>query len=130
MHTWILQNQGISTQADIDYSSDSLHTPKHTALETANSRLPLTSKEEMMMPHPGDCHDDGDVDDEKEKVTMPFHYDARLERNILPILDFPCLNNRMTRKKRSFVGIHHTLPWVAPVVRACKLMVIVVVGFC
>lgn len=137
MHTQILQNQGISTQVDIDYSSESLHTPKDTVLETAKSRLPLTSKEEMMLPHPGDCHDDadgdddGDVDDGKgEVVTMPFHYDARLGMNMLPILDFLGLNNRMMRTKRSFVGIHQMLPSVELAVRAYMPTVTVVVVLC
>ncbi|PCG88963.1 ER lumen protein retaining receptor [Penicillium occitanis (nom. inval.)] len=117
-----------NTQVDIDYSSESLHTPKDTALETESSRLPSTSKE-MMLPHPGDCRDDDD-DDGKEKVTMPFHYDARLGTNMLPILDFPYLNSRMTRKKKSFVGIRHTLPSEELVVHAYMLTVTVVVALC
>ena len=134
MGTRILQNQGISTQVDIGYSSEWPHTPKDTALETASSRLPSTSKEEMMLPHPGDCHDDddggGDADDGKEGVTMPFHYDARLGINMLPILDFLCLSNRMMRKKRSFVGIRHTFPSMELVVHAYMPTVTVVVGLC
>lgn len=130
MRTRVLQNQGISTLVDIDYSSESLHTPKDTALEMASSHLPWTSKEEMRLPRPGDCHDDGDVGDGEEEMTMPFHYDARLGRNMLPILDFLCLNNRMMRKRRSFVGIRHTLPSVELVVRAYMPTVTVVVGLC
>lgn len=80
-----------------------------------------------MSPHPGDCHG-GDADDGKEETTMPFHYDARLGRNMLPILDFPYLNNRMMRKRRSFVGNHHTLPSVALAVHAYMLTAIVVAG--
>lgn len=128
MHTRILQKHGISTQADIDYLIGSPNTPKNTVLEMANSRLPLTWKEEMMLLHPGDRCDDGDVDGGTEEATMPFHCGAKSERNMLPILEFLCPNNRTTRRKRSFVGIRHTLPSVALAARAYMPMVTVVVG--
>lgn len=93
----------ISSLIDIDYSRESQHTPKDTALETASFRVALTLSEEMMVLRPGDwCSGDFDVEDGKEEevvVTMPFHCDARLERSMHPILGLAFLNNRMMRKK-------------------------------
>lgn len=83
-----------------------------------------------MLLHHDDCHGDDGADGGKEEVTMPSHCDARLEKNMLPILDFCCPNNRMMRKTRSFADIRHTLPLVALVVRAYKLPVAAVVGLC
>lgn len=127
MHTRVLQNQGISTQVDIDYLSESPHNPRDIEIETANCRLPLISKGEMMPLHPGDCHGDGGVDG-FEGVTMPFHCDVRLERSMPPNLDFLCLNSCMMRMRKNFVGIHHIPPSVALVARAYMPMVTVAVG--